>query len=160
MARLHLTGLLALSLVACSGDGLSRHSLASGTRVSATIQGALSSRTNVVGDTLQAIVSANVTDARDSVVIPAGSTVLLTVAQLEPGSDRASPQGRLALVVSAVTVHAQPYPVKADLEPVPHHLEGRGAATDAANTSYRDVVVSAGTPIVFTLAQPLNVSVR
>ena len=175
-------------------------SLASGTRVDATIQDALSSRTNKAGETLRATVSGDVRDARGDVVIPAGSTVTLTIEQLEPGSDQVRPEGRLSLVVSSVTVNDQTYPVTATLEPVPHLLQGRGVTTDEAarvgagtaigalagqvigkNTkstviggaigavagtavavryAYRDVVVSAGTPIVFTLTQSLNVSAR
>jgi len=180
--------------------GSSGRSLASGTRVDATIQDALSSRTNKAGETLRATVSGDVKDARGDVVIPAGSTVTLTIAQLEPGSDQVRPEGRLSLVVSSVTVNGQEHPVTANLEPVPHHLQGRGVTTDEAarvgagtaigalagqvigkNTkstviggaigavagtavavryAYRDVIVSAGTPIVFTLTQSLNVSAR
>jgi hypothetical protein len=183
-----------------SRRGSSGRSLASGTRVDATIQDALSSRTNKVGETLRATVSGDVKDARGDVVIPAGSTVTLTIAQLEPGSDQVRPEGRLSLVVSSVTVNGQEHPVTANLEPVPHHLQGRGVTTDEAarvgagtaigalagqvigkNTkstviggaigavagtavavryAYRDVIVSAGTPIVFTLTQSLNVSAR
>jgi hypothetical protein len=175
-------------------------SLSSGTRVDATIQDALSSRTNKPGETLRATVSGDVRDDRGGVVIPAGSAATLTIDQLEPGSDQVRPEGRLSLVVSSVTVNGQTYPVTANLEAVPHHLQGRGVTTDEAarvgagtavgavagqligkNTrstviggaigavagtavavryAYRDVIVSAGTPIVFTLAQSLNVSAR
>jgi hypothetical protein len=175
-------------------------SLASGARVDATIQDALSSRTNKAGESLRATVSRDVKDARGDVVIPAGSTATLRIEQLEPGSDQVRPEGRLSLVVSSVTVNGQEYQVAASLEPVPHHLQGRGVTTDEAarvgagtaigalagqvigkNTkstviggaigavagtavavryAYRDVIVSAGTPIVFTLTQSLNVSAR
>ena len=178
----------------------SGRSLASGTRVDATIQDALSSRTNKPGETVHATTSSNVSDARGNVVIPAGSTVLLTIAQLEPGSDQVRPEGRISIVVSSVTVNGQTYPLEANLEPVAHHMQGRGITKDEAgrvaagtaigaiagqvigkNTkstviggaigtvaggavavryAYRDIIVSAGTPIVFTLAQALNVSAK
>lgn len=216
MSRSLFTGMLALGFVACTGgaakDGSNQdatvagaparagRSLASGTRVGASIQDALSSRTNRAGEPVRAVVSLDVKDARGGVVIPAGSTVTLTIAQLEPGSDQVRPEGRLALVVSSVTVNGQAMPVTATLEPVPHHLQGRGVTTDeaarvgagtaigalagqvigkntrstviggaigavagtavAVRAAYRDVVVSAGTPIVFTLTQSLNVSAR
>jgi len=219
MARLFLTGLLSLTFVACTsgaakdasnpdGTALSKtgragsteRSLASGSRVNATIQDALSSRTNKPGESLRAIVSGDVKNARGTVVIPAGSTATLTIEQLEPGSDQVRPEGRLALVVKSVTVNGQVYSVSANLEQVAHHLQGRGITTDEAarvgagtaigaivgqaigkNTkstviggavgtvaggavavryAYRDVIVSAGTPIVFTLTQSLNVSAR
>lgn len=210
--------MLALGLAACTGgaanevpkkdgaDGnaprttLAGRSLASGTSVHATIQDALSSRTNKAGETVRAIVSGDVKDARGGVVIPAGSAVTLTIVQLEPGSDQVRPEGRLSLDVSSITVNGTAYPLAANLEPVAHHLQGRGVTSDEAarmgagtaigalagqmigkNTrstviggavgavagtavavryAYRDVVVSAGTPIAFTLAQSLNVSAR
>lgn len=217
MSKSYLLGLLAIGLVAC-GEGAAKEvpggagratggsntpatrSLASGARVNATIQNALSSRTNKPGETFQAIVSGDVTNARGTVVIPAGSTVTLTINQIEPGSDQVRPEGRLSLVVSSVTVGGRSYPLEANLDPVAHHMVGRGITTDEAariaagtaigagigqvigkNTkgtiiggavgavaggavavryAYRDVVVSAGTPISFTIAQSLNVAAK
>ena len=132
------------------------------------------------------------------VLIPAGSSVVLTVVQLDPGNDQIRPEGRLALAVNSVTVNGAVHPVTADLEPVTHHLQGRGITNDEAarigagtaigalagqvigkNTkstvvggavgavagtavalhyAYRDVIVSSGTPIVFTLTHALRVS--
>ena len=188
-----------------SGDRTTRttlvgRTLASGTRVDATTQQALSSRTNKPGESLRAIVSADVKDARGAVVIPAGSDVALTIEQLEPGSDQVRPEGRLSLAVRSVSVNGRDYPLSASLAPVSHRMVGRGVTTDEAerigagtavgaaigqvigkNTrstviggavgavaggavavryAYRDVVVSAGTPISFTLTQSLNVSAR
>jgi hypothetical protein len=175
-------------------------SLPSGTRVSATIQDALSSRTNKSGETVHAVVSADVTDARGNVVIPAGSAATFTIDKIEPGSDQVRPEGRLMIDVASVTVRGQSYPLTATLDPIAHHLEGRGITKDEAarvaagtaigagigqvigkNTkgtviggavgavaggavavryAYRDVIVSAGTPVVFTLGQALNISAR
>ena len=219
MSRSFLTVLLSLTFVACTGGAAkdasgtdaksagksgifasTDRSLASGTRVNATIESALSSRTNKPGETLRASVSSDVKNARGTVVIPAGSTVQLTIEQLEPGSDQVRPEGRLNLLVNSVTVNGHVYPVSANLSPVPHSMKGRGITTDEAarvgagtaigaivgqaigkNTkstviggavgtvaggavavryAYRDVIVSAGTPIVFTLERSLNVSAR
>jgi hypothetical protein len=219
MCKSILTVLLSLSFVACTSGAAkdapnadaktagktgifssSDRSLASGTRVNATIENALSSRTNKPGETLRATVSSDVKNARGTVVIPAGSTVQLTIEQLEPGSDQVRPEGRLNLLVNSVTVKGQVYPVSASLSPVPHSMKGRGITTDEAarvgagtaigaivgqaigkNTkstviggavgtvaggavavryAYRDVIVSPGTPIVFTLERSLNVSAR
>jgi hypothetical protein len=184
-----------------AGSGASsERSLASGTRVDATIQDSLSSRTNKPGETLRATVNTDVKDAKGRTVIPAGSAVTLTIGQLEPGSDQVRPEGRLSLVVNSVKVNGKDYPLTASLEPVPHKLLGRGVTADEAarvgagtaigavagqiigkNTrstviggavgavagtavavryAYRDVVVSAGTPIVFTLEKSLNVLSR
>jgi hypothetical protein len=117
----------------------------------------VSSRTNKPSETLRAVVSADVKDAGGAVVIPAGSNATLTIAQLEPGGDKLSPDGRLSPVVSSVSVAGRDYPIIAGLEPVPFHLEGRPASADA---SIKDVVVSAGTPIVFALTNSLKVSAR
>lgn len=212
-----IIGTLALGIAACAGgtgddaqkaaeggaksaDATVGRSLASGARVEATIQDALSSRTNKSGETVRAVVSRDVTDDRGRVVIPAGSNVTLTIDKLEPGSDQVRPEGRLQLIVSSVTVNGAAYPLSASLDPVPHHMEGRGITTDEAariaagtaigaaagqvigkNTkstviggavgavaggaaavryAYRDVIVSAGTPIVFTLTQSLSIAAK
>ena len=219
----HFTGMLALALAACTGGaakdagtnaadaaaeanvisgggGTAGRDLANGTRVTATIQQGVTSRTNKAGETMLAIVSQNVTDAKGRVVIPAGSNVTLRIDQLEPGSDQVRPEGRLSLAVASVTINNETYPLDATLEPVAHHFEGRGITKDeaarigagtavgaiagqvigknqkstvlggaigavagtavAVRYAYRDVVVSAGTPIVFTLTQPVTVAAR
>jgi hypothetical protein len=223
MTRSLLSGLLALSVAACTGGAAkdatkdatkegaaagnrsggsvtAEHSLASGTRVDATIQAGLSSRTNKPGETLRATVSGDVKDAGGRVVIPAGSIVTLTIDKLEPGSDQVRPEGRLSLIVNSVSVNGQEYPLAATLEPVPHTMQGRGITKDeaarvgagtaigavagqvigkntkstviggavgavaggavAARYAYRDVIVAAGAPIVFTLTQSLSIRAK
>jgi len=180
MSRSRYTGIVALVVAACTGGAgkdagttdagasgqpgsatTAGRELASGTRVNVTLQQGVSSRTNAAGDTVPAIVSLNITDAKGRVVIPAGSNVTLRIAQLEPGSDQVRPEGRLSLAVSTVTINNDTYPLDAILEPVPHHFEERGITRDAAaRTASRDVVVSAGTPIVFTLTQSFNIAAR
>jgi hypothetical protein len=175
MKRVVLTGMLVMCLApclaACTGGAAKtagenappEQALAGGTRVRATIQDAVSSQSNVKGDTLHAIVSSNVNGPHGGVVIPAGSSAKLTVALLEPGNDQTNPEGRFALKVSSVTVNGEEYPVTADLETVPHHLEVRTTSTKEAkggSGARRDVVVSAGTPIVFALTNSLTLSAR
>jgi hypothetical protein len=155
MTKSLFAGMLAVGIVACSSGAAkdapnqgaakqdaattstrrtspTERSLASGTRVQATIDAGLSSRTNKAGETLRATVSGDVSDARGNVVVPAGSTVMLTIVQLEPGSDQVRPAGRLSLVVNSVTANGRTYPVTANLEPVAHELKGRGVTTDEA----------------------------
>jgi hypothetical protein len=219
MSRSLIVGLLVVAGVACSssaakeppkegsdagsvagGETSDTRTLIGGTRVEATLQDSLSSRINKAGETVRATVTSDVKDARGVVVIPQGASVLLTVAQLDPGNDQIRPDGRLALVVNSVTVNGQSHALTAELEPVAHHLQGRGITKDEAgriaagtvigavagqiigkNTkstvvggaagaiagtavavhyAYRDVIVSAGTPIVFTLTQALAMSAR
>jgi len=213
MSKALFIGTVALALAACAGGeaketpntggatvSSSERSLASGTRINATIQDELSSRVNKAGELVRAITTSDVTNDRGDVVIPAGSTVSLVIDQLEPGSDQIRPEGRLALSVSSVTVNGTAYATSGTLDPIAHTMKGRGITTDEAariaagtaigagvgqvigkNTkstviggavgavaggavavryAYRDVVVSAGTPITITLAQSLNVSAR
>ena len=162
---------LALGLAACSGSAARdvhatpppEQTLAAGSRVRATIQDSLSSRLNNRGDTLHAIVSANITGPHGGVVIPAGSGATLVVARIEPGTDPRNPQGNMSLVVNSVTVNGVEYPVAAALDPVPSHLQVRAIPSDQApggRNARRDVIVSAGTPIVFSLTNTLVVTAR
>jgi hypothetical protein len=166
-----LAGMLVLGRGACTGgaarvarDGAPPEQLlAGGTRVTATNQDSLSSQTNKTGDTLHAIVSGDVRGPHGGVVIPAGSRASLMSALLEPSSDQVNPKGRPSLVVSSVTVNGEQYPVSGNLDPVPHHLQVPTASTDqdpGGRSARRDVVVSAGTPIVFARTNSLKVSAR
>ena len=118
-----------------------QRSLGSGTRVGASMQTGLSSRVNKSGELVRANVSSDIRDARGNVVIPAGSTINMTIDKLEPGSDQIRPEGRLMLNVNSVTVNGREYPVSASLDPVPHTMKGRGITTDEAAR------VAAGTAI-------------
>ena len=169
--RTILTGIFSLALAACGAPResavretpLTEQSLAAGTRVTATIQDSLTSRSNRKGDTLHAIVAANVNGPRGGVVIPAGSNATVTVVTIEPGTDPKNPEGSLALVVSSVTVNGVAYPVAGVLEAVPHHLQVRATSTAQApggRDARRDVIVSAGTPIVFSLTNSLLVAAK
>ena len=140
-------------------------SLARVTRVDATIQDSLSSRTNKAGDTLRAIVSHDISDSLGAVVIPAGSNVTLRIGAIEPGNGQVRPEGRLALLVSAVSVNGRDQALTADLEPVAYHMAGRAVTTHEAARAdagavISDLVVSAGTPIAFKLSNTLNVTAR
>lgn len=170
--------MLAMAVAACSpsaakvvpvinttsvSNGASPRTLPSGTRVAAVLHDSLSSRTNKIGDGRRAAVSTNVADADGVVIIPAGSMVTLSIAELETGTDQPNAVGRLRLEVTAVTIRDRTYPVAADLETVSYRMQGRarvraaaeGATMVALQYAVRDVVVSPGTPIVFTLTKSL-----
>ncbi|MBI3791802.1 MAG: hypothetical protein HY275_13115 [Gemmatimonadetes bacterium] len=166
------TALLTLAVAACStgdakeapkGSGkdasildrvrtavVSEHAVAAGTRVHATLDQALSSRTNNPGEALRATVSADVTNKQGTVLIPAGSKVQLTIDKLEPGSDQIRPEGRLWLIVNSVTVHGKAVPVTATLEPIAHTMVGRGVTSDEA------LRVGAGTAIGAAAGQAIG----
>ena len=100
--------------------------LASGVRIDATTEGTISSRTDKAGDTFTANVSSDVKDGRGRVVIPAGSTVNLTVTELKPALDKGKADGRITVMVNSVTVGSQTYPVSASITSMEHTLKGRG----------------------------------
>ncbi len=110
----------------------STHTVGAGTRISATMQDALSSRTAKPGERTQATVSRDVTDSKGNVAIPAGSVVSVTIDQLEPGSDQVRPEGRISFSVNSISVHGQSYEIAGDVDPVAHTMKGRGITTDEA----------------------------
>ena len=215
MSKTLLAGMLALGVVACSpasgkdADGSAgrvvnyapaQRTLAVGTRINATMDDSLSSRHNEAGETLTATVSTDVKDGGGHVVIPAGSAVGLTIAQLKPATNKSQEDGTIAIDVTSVTVRGQVYRVSTQLDPVTHQLQGRGVTAGdagkvgagaaigaiagrliggntkgaviggavgagggtavAVHWASRDVVVSSGTHVVFSLPQSLTVSTR
>jgi hypothetical protein len=71
-------------------------------------------------------VGADVTDANGHVVIPAGSTVELTIAEISPARNRSQADGSLTLQVTGVTVRGVRYPIAAQVTSLEHDLKGRG----------------------------------
>lgn len=144
MSKTLLSGLLVLGLVACSSSAAeekaaaaraaasnrtyvpSELTLESGTRIGAQIQDSLSSRRDKVGETFTAIVSGDVKDDVGHVVIPAGSRVELMIEQLAPATNVGQKDGKLDVSVRSVSVRGTVYQVSAALDPVQHHLQGRG----------------------------------
>lgn len=114
--------------------------LDSGAVIEATTDRAISSRTDQAGGTLTASVSKPVKDGEGLVVIPAGSTLHLTIAELQPANDKSAADGRISLVLSAVTVGGKQFPVAGEVTSM--------------------VAVAAGTPITVTLRGPVTVSFR
>lgn len=144
MSKILLSGMLVLGLAACSSSAAEQkaaadraaaanrtyvaaeRTLESGTRIGAQIQDSLSSRRDKAGETVRAIVSGDVKDDAGRVVIPAGSSVELMIGQLEPATNVAQKDGKIELNVRSVSVRGQVYQVSASLDPVQHHLQGRG----------------------------------
>ncbi len=175
MARSFFVVLLACSALACDGSSskLERNeasaaasavpasasrTLQAGTILQASIQDAVSSRTNAAGQRVTAIVSQNVM-AGATVLIPGGAAVVLTIVQLAPAHRVADADGVIALKVTSLTVGKTSYEPGATVGVVPHTLLGRaaGGAMTATQTD-RDVIVTPGTPITITLTQPLTIA--
>ncbi len=115
--------------------------LRSGTRIDASTQRTISSRNDKAGETFTARISSDVKDARGRVVIPAGSTLNLTITELQPANDKSKADGRITVLVSSVTVGGQTYPVSAGITSMAHTLKGRGVgATEVEKTAAGAVI--------------------
>jgi hypothetical protein len=108
-------------------------SLAAGTTIQTNTTTQISSRNNKAGETLTATVAADITDSRGRVVIPAGSTVRMTISEIEPAENKGQETGKIVLMPSTIEVGGKSYTLNASIESVEHRLEGRGVtAGDAA----------------------------
>jgi hypothetical protein len=116
-------------------------SLASGTRINATTERTISSRTDKAGATFTASVSSDVKDSRGRVVVPAGSTVNLTITELQPANDKSKADGKITVEVSSVTVGGQTYGVTAGLTEMVHTLKGRGVGTTEVGKTAAGAVI-------------------
>ena len=112
-----------------------------GTAIQATLQDSISSRRNKVGDIVEARVARDITDPAGRVVIPSGTRVPLTIAELAPAKGKGAADGKLAFQASSVTVNGQTYSLTAQVQPVHHELRGRGISAGEAEK------VGAGTAI-------------
>jgi hypothetical protein len=115
--------------------------LGSGTQVSATTLRTISSRNDKAGETFTASVSSDVKDSRGRVVIPAGSTVTLTITELQPANDKSKIDGKITIAVTSVTVRGQTYPVSAGLTSMAHTLKGRGVGTTEVGKTAAGAVI-------------------
>jgi hypothetical protein len=104
----------------------SPRTLAAGTLIEATMSDSINSRHDKAGKTVTARVAHDVKDRAGHVVIPAGSSVKLTVTALAPAENKSSKDGKLDFEVNSVTVNGRIYALEADVDPVEHVLKGRG----------------------------------
>jgi glycine zipper 2TM protein len=113
-------------------DDAARRTLPIGTEIHAALDDSISSRRDSAGRSITAEISESVTGAGGKVLIPAGSTVRLTVVQLASAKSKSS-QGKLAFKVDGIEVGGGVQSVQADVRPVPRELRGRGVTSgDAA----------------------------
>src|SRR5690606_6879136 len=78
--------------------------LPSGTEVNATVSSEISSNTHKQGQTIQASVASDVRDGSGRVVIPAGSTVNLTITSIRESENKSDNTGTLTLAASSVEI--------------------------------------------------------
>jgi len=115
--------------------------LGSGTRIDATTQRTISSRHDKAGETFTASVASDVKDQRGRVVIPAGSTLNLTITELQPANDKGKADGRITILVSSISVGGQTYPVSAGITSMAHTLKGRGVGATEVEKTAAGVVI-------------------
>jgi len=147
----------------------------------------ISSRTAKPGDSFTATVVGDVQDAAGRIVIPAGSLVSGTISDVKSAPNPSSP-GTLTLAVNSVAVNGRSYQLEASIDSLATERHGRsvGAAAGAivgqiigknskgtiigavvgaaAGGAYAvatkdgDISLPAGTHVVITLMQRLNIT--
>ncbi len=107
--------------------------LPAGTVIQAAATDSISSRHNKPGESMTASVGSDIRDARGQVVIPAGSVITFTIAELAPAENKSAKDGKLALTPTSVRINGEDHPLSASVDSVEHYLKGRGVtAGDAA----------------------------
>jgi hypothetical protein len=106
--------------------------LASGTLIEGTLDRTISSKTSKVGDRVTVRVANDVKNGSGVVVVPAGSTVDLTVTSIEPARDKSQAAGKLTLAVTGLTVRGQSHPIQADVSSVQTSMKSGGIGTSEA----------------------------
>jgi hypothetical protein len=115
--------------------------LGTGTQISAATQRTISSRTDKAGETFTASVVSDVKDSRGRTVIPAGSTVNLSITELQPANDKSKADGKIVVQVTSVSVAGQTYPVSAGITSMAHTLKGRGVGTSEVGKTAAGAVI-------------------
>jgi hypothetical protein len=97
-----------------------------GTTIRATLQDSISSRKQSAGDVVTARIRRPITDRSGRVVVPAGSRVELSIADIEPAKAASPEDARLVLHADSILINGRPHHVRADVQAVPYELQGRG----------------------------------
>ncbi len=101
------------------------HALAAGAVVSTTVDREITSRTDKAGQTVVATVATDVHDASGQVVIPAGSKVTLTIAEIHESENKGDKTGRLTLTPSSVEIAGINYSLHASAVALDRTLRDR-----------------------------------
>lgn len=100
--------------------------LASGATINATMGETISSRSAVSGEKISTTVAADVSNSAGRVVIPAGSTIELTITDISPAKNKGQADGTLTFAVTNVRIRGKDYPISAQVTSLAHSLKGRG----------------------------------
>jgi hypothetical protein len=101
-------------------------SLPAGTTIDVTMGEMITSRDNQAGEAVTTTVDSDIKDAAGRIVIPAGSVLELTIAEITPARNKSQEDGTLVLQVTSVMVRDRSYPVSGEITSVSHTLKGRG----------------------------------
>ncbi len=85
--------------------------LAAGATIATTVDREISSKTDKAGATVMGTVASDVTDASGRVVIPAGSKVTLTIAEIHESENKGDKTGKLTLTPTAVEIQGRSYAI-------------------------------------------------
>lgn len=100
--------------------------------MSLTAAGEFSTKTHKVGQTVTATVASDIKDDDGKVVIPAGSTMTLSIVQLAR-SENKDDSGKVVLAATSVSIDGKSYDISGTSTDVERQLKGRGVqAGDAA----------------------------
>jgi hypothetical protein len=183
--KFSFAGLVILGVAACANSPkgsryaleyqptVDQRELPAGTQIVATLRGEVSSAIHSPGEIVEAVVKYNIRGPGGVVTIPAGSTVFIGIASLEPAREDGDRDGRLSFTGHGLSVGGISYSIAATAGTVDHSLVGHAVTMAAATESgpseniaapapsgQREVVVAAGTRVVLTLTQPLSVWVK
>jgi hypothetical protein len=106
--------------------------LAAGTLLEGTLDRTITSKSNKVGDRFTVRVTNDVKNASGLVVVPAGSTVDLTITSIEAARDKSQATGKLVLAVTGINVRGESMPIQADVSSVTSSMKSRGVGTSEA----------------------------
>jgi type IV secretory pathway VirB10-like protein len=99
--------------------------LAGGTVIPTVADREINSRANKAGEILVTTVSADVTDSRGRVVIPAGAKVKLTITEIHESENKRDKTGKLTLTPTEVAINGRSYALYASAEAMERHLRDR-----------------------------------
>jgi len=100
--------------------------LDAGSVIAAAMIDSINSKSNKAGETVTAKVAIDVKDATGRVVIPAGSTISMTIAELHESERKSDKTGKLKLTPTSVSIGGKSYPLDATVDSVQYILKGRG----------------------------------
>jgi hypothetical protein len=115
--------------------------LSAGATLATTVNREITSRTDKPGATVTGTVASDVTDASGRVVIPAGSTVTMTITEIHESENKGDKTGKLTLTPTSVEIQGQSYALSGSAVALERTLRDR-------KTNAGDVAkVGAGTAI-------------